>query len=136
MGAPTSGSSTNTTSPSCSWAWSVIPTVTVSPSIRTHSWSLEKKVAIKDLRPAMVAMRDKGQGDNPRRQRPAADDKGDLGVGCGPLRHDVAQGDWAADGRSKAAASDATERRAIGRLDLGALARRRLAVGPQPDQPA
>src|ERR1700737_985088 len=26
------------TSPSCDWAYSVIPTVAVSPSFRTHSW--------------------------------------------------------------------------------------------------
>src|SRR3989339_388767 len=37
---PTSGSSTNTMSPSCAWAKSEIPKVRVSPSIRTHSWSL------------------------------------------------------------------------------------------------
>src|SRR5690554_4732423 len=36
---PTSGNSTNTMSPSRSWACSVIPTVTVpSPSLRIHSW--------------------------------------------------------------------------------------------------
>jgi len=35
-----SGSSTNTTSPNCSCAWSVMPTVTMSPSSTTHSCSL------------------------------------------------------------------------------------------------
>src|SRR5215218_10658991 len=40
MVAPLSGSSTNTTSPSSSWAWSVMPMVTVSFSLRTHSWLL------------------------------------------------------------------------------------------------
>src|SRR5215213_2895182 len=38
--APSSGNSTKTTSPSSSWAWSEIPTVAVSPSVRTHSWLL------------------------------------------------------------------------------------------------
>jgi hypothetical protein len=36
---PTSGRSTNTTSPSAVCAWSVMPMVTTSPpSMRTHSW--------------------------------------------------------------------------------------------------
>src|SRR5690606_23906116 len=36
---PTSGYWTNTMSPSCSWAWAVMPTVAVpSASVRTHSW--------------------------------------------------------------------------------------------------
>src|SRR5215218_9759568 len=38
--APSSGSSMNTTSPSSSWACSVMPTVAVSPSRLTHSWVL------------------------------------------------------------------------------------------------
>src|SRR5207245_9518059 len=37
--APTFGSSTNTTSPSCSWAYAVIPTRTRSPSCFAHSCS-------------------------------------------------------------------------------------------------
>src|SRR4028119_679689 len=38
--APISGSSTKTTSPSSSWAWSVMPTVATPSSTRTHSWLL------------------------------------------------------------------------------------------------
>src|SRR5215218_11009200 len=40
MVSPTSGNSTKTTSPSSSWAWSVMPIVTVPSSVRTHSWLL------------------------------------------------------------------------------------------------
>src|SRR4051795_12062429 len=36
---PTSGGSKNTTSPSCSWAYHVIPNVAVSPSMRAQSCS-------------------------------------------------------------------------------------------------
>ena len=74
--------------------------------------------------------------DDPRRQGPAADEEDDLGAGRRPVRRDVAQGDRAADGGAEAAAGDAAERGAVGRLDLGALARRRLALGQQPDQAA
>src|SRR6266849_3868890 len=35
---PGAGSSTKTTSVNSRWAWSVIPTVAVSPARRTHSW--------------------------------------------------------------------------------------------------
>src|SRR5436190_23245519 len=35
---PTAGTSTKTTSVSLYWAWSVIPTVPIWPSTRTHSW--------------------------------------------------------------------------------------------------
>ncbi len=35
---PASGSSRYTISPSSFWAWSVMPIVPMSPSIRTHSW--------------------------------------------------------------------------------------------------
>src|SRR6266571_4311473 len=35
---PGTGSSTKTTSVNSCWAWSVIPTVAVSPVRRTHSW--------------------------------------------------------------------------------------------------
>src|SRR5712692_457828 len=35
---PGAGSSTKTTSVNSCWAWSVIPTVAVSPARRTHSW--------------------------------------------------------------------------------------------------
>src|SRR5215813_13477983 len=63
--APGAGSSTKTRSPSCSCAWSVIPTVATSPSIRSHSWSsVNFNIAI-DLRGsisvAFVAMRDERQ---------------------------------------------------------------------------
>src|ERR1700690_3154094 len=37
---PLSGSSTKTMSVSSCWAWSVMPTVAVSPLTRTHSWDL------------------------------------------------------------------------------------------------
>src|SRR6266513_1349725 len=37
---PTAGSSTKTTSVSSCCAWSVMPTVAVSPLTRTHSWDL------------------------------------------------------------------------------------------------
>src|SRR6185503_14464851 len=37
---PTAGSSTNTMSVNSCWAWSVMPTVPVSPSMRSHSWDL------------------------------------------------------------------------------------------------
>src|SRR6185312_15622058 len=39
---PVSGTSAKTMSPSCSWAWSEMPTVAVSPSTRIHSCSLVK----------------------------------------------------------------------------------------------
>src|SRR5262245_6687130 len=63
--APGVGNSTKTRSPSCSCAWSVIPTVATSPSIRSHSWSsVNFNIAI-DLRGsisvAFVAMRDERQ---------------------------------------------------------------------------
>src|SRR5208282_6022037 len=37
---PVSGSSTKTMSVNSCWAWSVMPTVAVSPLTRTHSWDL------------------------------------------------------------------------------------------------
>src|SRR6185436_4131637 len=37
---PTAGSSTKTMSVSSCWAWSVMPTVAVSPATRSHSWDL------------------------------------------------------------------------------------------------
>src|ERR1700690_1890706 len=37
---PISGSSTKTMSVNSCWAWSVMPTVAVSPLTRTHSWDL------------------------------------------------------------------------------------------------
>ena len=37
---PACGTSTNTTSPSCSWAYWLMPTVPTSPSTRIHSCSL------------------------------------------------------------------------------------------------
>src|SRR5437773_1130372 len=37
---PTEGNSTKTTSVNSCWAWSVMPTVAISPCTRTHSWDL------------------------------------------------------------------------------------------------
>src|SRR6266852_4487738 len=48
---PTSGSSTKTISVSSCWAWSVMPTVAISPEMRTHScdFAYFKSVGIFDI---------------------------------------------------------------------------------------
>src|SRR5256886_14137547 len=65
------------TSPNCDWAYSVIPTVAVSPSVLTHSWVCAKRNPISSAIPTpfpSFRMRPlvKGQWDNLGRRGCAA----------------------------------------------------------------
>src|SRR5580692_8910888 len=75
------GSSTNTTSVSSCWAWSVMPTVAVSPLTRTHSCDLayfrsEGTLDIRELSQGRsiwsIRFSINGLGHNHRRVTPAA----------------------------------------------------------------
>src|SRR5262249_16047847 len=95
--APGVGNSTKTRPLSCSCAWSVIPTVATSPSIRSHSWtSVNFNIAI-DLRGsisvAFVAMRDERQIADPQRNAFSAYLAENPFAGRGSVFVDVTHGD-------------------------------------------
>src|SRR4029077_16575500 len=78
---PACGTSTNTTSPSCSWAYWVMPMVPTSPSTRIHSCSsLYLVSAIYELLSAVVGVLDEGHGHDLGRHGLAAHKKVDPGA--------------------------------------------------------
>src|SRR5262245_22209976 len=111
IGLPTCGNSTNTTSPSCSWAWLVIPTVAVSPSTAIHSWSLVKRNSATAVSSAFVVVRNERQWHDGGGERPVAHDQGNRGTGLGGSSFGVAHGDRPVDGRAEAARRNGTNRR-------------------------
>src|SRR3954462_2710294 len=77
---PACGTSTNTTSPSCSWAYWVMPMVPTSPSTRIHSCSwLYLVSAIYKLLSAVVGVFDERRGNDRCRHWLAAYQEFDLG---------------------------------------------------------
>src|SRR5262245_61876373 len=105
---PSSGTSTNTMSPSWDCAWSVMPTVPTPSSTRIHSWSLVKRsVAMDNPRSCSalsdVAMRDEWQRHDRGAQRLAAHHQVHRRAGLGAPGRYVAHGDGAVDRRPEAA---------------------------------
>src|SRR5438552_2154601 len=128
---PACGTSTNTTSPSCSCAYCVMPMVPTSPSTRIHSCSWEYLVsAIKRLLSAVVGVFDERHGHDLGRHRLAAHQKLDLGAVGRLAARDIAHGDGAPERGRKAAGRDLADGLAIDR-NLRAFARDRLALGQQ-----
>src|SRR3954464_5399988 len=99
---PACGTSTNTTSPSCSCAYGLMPTVPTSPSTRIHSCSLLNLTVIGGLLSAVVGVFDERNRHDLGRHRLAAHHQIDLGavgrMGVG----DVAHGDGASERRREA----------------------------------
>src|ERR1700678_1527499 len=86
-----------------------MPTVAVSPSSSTHSWSLVKRMrrALSGSGGgAVIAMGGEGKGGDLRGLRPAADDDLKRGPGRRKGGRGVAHGDGRSEGRRKAAAGD------------------------------
>src|SRR5690348_11972825 len=77
---PTCGTSTNTTSPSCSSAYWLIPTVPTSPSTLIHSWSLLYLTASSGSLSAVVGVFDERHRHDLRRHGLAAYQQLDLGA--------------------------------------------------------
>src|SRR6267154_6258351 len=101
---PAFGTSTNTTSPSCSWAYWVMPMVPTSPSTLIHSCSwLYLTLAIPKLLSAVVGMSDERHGHDLGRYGVAAHDKLDLGAVGRKGAFEVTHGDGAAERRREAA---------------------------------
>src|ERR1700754_4165180 len=82
---PAWGTSTNTTSPSCSWAYWLMPTVPTSPSTRIHSCSLLYLTLIGSLLSAVVGVFDEGHGHDLGGHRLAAHEEIDPGAVGWPL---------------------------------------------------
>src|SRR5436305_5670306 len=132
---PASGTSTNTTSPNCSWAYGVMPTVPTSPSTRIHSCSLLYLTLIGGLLSAVVGVFDEGHRHDLGRHRIAAHHELEFRA-IGRVRFvDVAHGDGAPEGRRESARRDLADDLAADR-DLRALAPARLALGPDGDPSA
>ena len=83
---PSAGSSTNTRSPSCSVACSVMPTTTSSPSCFSHSCSSVNRSIRLSVASAFVARGDEGQFRHCRRQRTAAQPAARAGCRAPPAR--------------------------------------------------
>src|SRR5262245_2051904 len=133
---PASGTSTNTTSPSCSWAYWVMPMVPTSPSTRIHSCSLLYLTwAIGELLSAVVGVLDEGHGHDLGRHGLAAHDEVDPGAVGRVGGLDVTHGDGAAERGREAAGRDLADGPASDD-DLRPLARDRLALGQEPDTSA
>src|SRR5438045_9086291 len=115
-----------------------MPTVAVSPSWRTHSWSLVKRsVAIafllgKDLA-AVVMSGDKRHRRDFRRARHIADDERKAGAIGSVPGVDIAHRNGAADARAEAAAGDGADSAAGLVRDRSALAGRGAALGAEAD---
>src|SRR5215813_8477405 len=140
--APGAGSSTKTRSPSCSCAWSVIPTVATSPSIRSHSWSsVNFNIAI-DLRGsisvAFVAMRNERQITDSQRNPLSAYLAENPLTGRRRVFVDVAHRDRCLHTRAEAAGCDDADRasRNLIRKELGTAAHRHAILDFQPDTAA
>src|SRR5262245_19492798 len=130
---PACGTSTNTTSPSCSWASGVMPMVPTSPSTRIHSCSWEYLVsAIWQLLSAVVGVLDERHGHDLRRHGLAAHQQFDLGAVGRAGALDIAHGDGAPERRREAARCDLADGVA-GDGDFRAFTRDRLAFGQQAD---
>src|SRR5262245_42130783 len=140
--APCVGNSTNTRSASCSCAWSVIPTVPTSPSIRSHSWSsVNVNIAI-DLRGsisvAFVAMRDERQIADPQRNAFSAYFAKNSFTGRRRVRVDVAHRNRRLHARSEAPGRDDANRarRNLVRVEFRAAAHRHAILDFQSDTAA
>src|SRR5215510_8374151 len=140
--APGAGNSTKTRSPSCSCAWSVIPTVATSPSIRSHSWSsVNFNIAI-DLRGsisvAFVAMRDERQIADPQRNAFSAYLAENSFTGRGRVLVDVTHRNRRLHARAKAAGRDNADRacRNLVRVEFRAAPHRHAILDFQPDTAA
>src|ERR1700694_4683279 len=96
------------TSPSCDWAYSLIPTVAVSPSLRTHSWLSAKRIPLRSgiaspfssfwVRPLI-----EGQRNHLRRGCRAANVDAQTGARLGQRRWQVRHPDVVAKGEGEVA---------------------------------
>src|SRR5215510_7645265 len=140
--APGAGSSTKTRSPSCSCAWSVIPTVATSPSIRSHSWSsVNFNIAIDlcgSISVAFVAMRDERQIADLQRNVLSAYLAENPFTGRCRGCVDVTHGDRRLHARPKAAGRHGADRgcRNLVRVKFRAAAHRHAVLGLQSDAAA
>src|SRR5580704_17512931 len=132
-----------------------MPTVAVSPPRRTYSWSLVNLVSLIDwslVHPVFsifrlglaisggrsrgrpkVAIGHEGHRGDLRRQVFAAHDEIELRAEGREGRLDIAHGERAPERRAEAARGDSADLAPVLRLDLGAFARRRLAVRQDTD---
>src|SRR5262249_36355394 len=138
--APGAGNSTKTRSPSCSCAWSVIPTVAISPSTRSHSWSsVNFNIAI-DSRGsvALVAMWDEGQITDLQRNALAAYFGENPFIRRRKIFVDVTHRDRRLHRRPEAARRNSADRgcRDLVRVELGAAAHRHALLAFQSDAAA
>src|SRR5262249_30644506 len=138
--APGAGNSTKTRSPSCSCAWSVIPTVAISPSIRSHSWSCVNfniALALPCLL-AFVAMRNERQIADSQRNALSAYLAENPVTGRRSVFVDVTHGDRRLHARPKAAGRDDADRacRNLVRVEFRAAAHRHAVLDFQPDAAA
>src|SRR5882762_3172310 len=111
-----------------------MPITATSPSCRTHSCSLVKRMAlILKLLWAVVAGRDEGQTGDTGRPRDIADNERERGALRGVTGIDIAHRDRPADRGAEPAAGHPADRFAGGIDDRGALARRGAAVRTDAD---
>src|SRR5262249_55663225 len=132
---PFSGNSTNTTSPSCSAANLVMPTVAVSPSRRTHScWSV-KRVSLMDQSSfALISVGHERRGRDAGGQRPAAHHQLQSRADFGKFGFDIAHRQRAIEAGAETTGRDFPHDPAAGG-NLAAFAGRRLALGQYADTP-
>src|SRR5579863_8530486 len=121
-----------------------MPITAMSPSRRTHSWSLVKRVSLIGasswemgaVSSAVIAGRNKGQRRDVRRPRHVAHDKLQRAAVAGLRRVDVAHRDRRANRGAEAAARHLSDWVAFWVEDRRAFARRGAAVGADADAPA